>query len=162
MKSIWDLSGVPKSAGLYALLSGRDVAYVGIAGKNLRDRLGQHLVRRDSSVTTGVTAVSLNPDRLTEVQWWCSPTFEDRGVLEAAELVAFEALNPIMRSRGAVTERAREFAADPDFRVRTIEMINAGPTGGTTAITLGTALQRIRELESRIQKLEGGREGTSV
>jgi len=59
------LCEIPSVPGIYALYgvdgSARFVAYVGKAGK-LRERLGQHLVRRDSSITTGASVVSLNPD----------------------------------------------------------------------------------------------------
>jgi hypothetical protein len=70
-------------------------AYVGIAG-NLKQRIAQHLIRRDSSVTTGASAVSLNPDFINEVKWWEHPEFHQRHVLEAAELVAFEILDPVL------------------------------------------------------------------
>ena len=55
---------LPNRPAVYALYSGngnsRYVAYVGIAGK-LKQRITQHFIRRDSSVATGVSAVSLNP-----------------------------------------------------------------------------------------------------
>jgi hypothetical protein len=104
------LTGIPNSPGIYALYSGesrRYVAYVGIAG-NLKNRIGQHLVRRDSSVTTGTGAVRLDPDHVREVAWWSSPFFDDRCRLEAAELLAFEVLNPTLRSRGVPSEQVRE------------------------------------------------------
>jgi hypothetical protein len=47
----------------------RYVACVGL-GSKLRGRVEQHLTRRDCSVTTGVSAVSLNPDKVPEVHWW--------------------------------------------------------------------------------------------
>ena len=72
-------SDLPKVPAVYALYGGRGrgsyVAYVGQAVK-LRVRIEQHLVRRDSSVVTGVAAVSLNPDHVTEVRWWVHPEFE--------------------------------------------------------------------------------------
>lgn len=61
---------LPNASAVYAMLSGSGagsgayVAYVGVAGK-LKQRITQHLVRRDSSVTTGASAVSLNPDLVT-------------------------------------------------------------------------------------------------
>ena len=45
---------------------GRGAHVVYVAGK-LKQRVEQHLVRRDSSVTTGASAVCLNPDLVTEV-----------------------------------------------------------------------------------------------
>jgi predicted GIY-YIG superfamily endonuclease len=43
-----------------------DVSYVGIAG-HLKRRIEQHLIRRDSSVTTGTSVVSLNPELVTKL-----------------------------------------------------------------------------------------------
>ena len=76
LTTITDLPNVP---AVYAMYGGqgrsRYVAYVGL-GSKLRSRVEQHLIRRDSSVTTGVSAVSLNPDFVTEVRWWEYPAFE--------------------------------------------------------------------------------------
>ncbi|MCD4782602.1 MAG: GIY-YIG nuclease family protein [Candidatus Eremiobacteraeota bacterium] len=86
------LSNVPKYPAVYAMYGGTGrsqyVAYVGIA-KNLRQRLEQHLIRRDSSVTTGTSASTLNPDYVTEIRWWTHSRFSDRAALEAAEIIAF-------------------------------------------------------------------------
>jgi hypothetical protein len=68
-------SSAPKDPGLYAMYGGDTprtwVAYAGQAG-NIAQRLTQHLYRRDSSVTTGVSAVGLNVDHVTQVAWWCT------------------------------------------------------------------------------------------
>jgi excinuclease UvrABC nuclease subunit len=56
---------------------GRHVAYVGISG-NLRNRIRQHFLRRDSSVVTGTSAASLNPDLVTRIEWWLHERFEER------------------------------------------------------------------------------------
>ena len=60
----FDICTVPNKPGIYLLedFSG-NFAYVGIS-KELRARLDQHFNRRDSSVTTGVAAANLNPDRI--------------------------------------------------------------------------------------------------
>jgi hypothetical protein len=80
--TITDLPSVP---AVYAMYGGQGrsqyVAYVGLAGK-LRGRIEQHLVRRDSSVTTGVSAVSLNPECVTQVRWWQHPDFEKQDILK--------------------------------------------------------------------------------
>ena len=44
------------------------VAYVGMGG-NLKQRIEQHLIKRDSSVTTGTSAVGLNTDHVRRVDW---------------------------------------------------------------------------------------------
>ena len=60
---------------------------------NLGRKVKQHLVNRDSSVTTGTSAAGLNPDHTRAVQWWADGGFSDRTTLTAAELVAFDALH---------------------------------------------------------------------
>ena len=86
MLELTTISDLPNVPAVYAMFGGqgrsRYVAYVGL-GSKLRGRVEQHLVRRDSSVTTGVSAVSLNPDKVTEVRWWVHPDFEKPDVLEA-------------------------------------------------------------------------------
>jgi hypothetical protein len=75
------ISRLPGVSAMYAMYGGRGrglhVAYVGIAD-DLRGRISQHLIKRDSSVTTGTSAVGLNPDLISEIRW--------REVLEAASL----------------------------------------------------------------------------
>jgi hypothetical protein len=42
-------------------------------------------------VVTGASAVSINPDLVTQVRWWLHPSFQDPAHVAAAELVAFKA-----------------------------------------------------------------------
>ncbi len=86
--------------------SGLYVAYVGIGG-NLRQRIQQHLIGRNSSVTTGTSAVVLNTEYVTQVRWWEHPEFGSDDARQAAELVAFEVLDPTLRSRGSISEGAK-------------------------------------------------------
>ncbi|HXY51476.1 MAG TPA: hypothetical protein VEI01_18655 [Terriglobales bacterium] len=106
------LYGVEHSA-LYALYGGAGrrlyVAYVGIAD-SLKRRATQHLLNRDSSVATGTSAVGINPDYVTAIRWWEHRQFSKRAALEAAELVAFDVLNPALRNRKPDT-RAAHIAA---------------------------------------------------
>jgi hypothetical protein len=121
---------------------------------DLRRRIGQHLVRRDSSITTGVSA-SLNPDLVTEVDWWEHPAFGQAAVLEAAELVAFEILNPALRSRGAVQRLAAQYLEDNPAFAEAMRALFAGPpTGRPVRPSLRAALERIAELERRVGVLE--------
>ena len=157
MNIIQSISQLPKVAAVYAMYGGRGrskyVAYVGIA-KSLRSRAEQHLVRRDSSVTTGASAVSLNPDLVTEVRWWEHPTFGERETLEAAELVAFEVLEPVLRSRGGITEQAREIYSGEAFRTDMNEVFQ-GECAGTLIIpSLQDALGMIDDLRKRVAELE--------
>ena len=100
---------VPNEPAFYALYEKSTVAYVGISG-SLKDRLNQHFFRKDSSATTSVGAVSLDPDFITLIDWWSHEHFTDNTTMQAAELIAFEILNPVMRSRGKVQEEARELS----------------------------------------------------
>ena len=124
------------------------VAYVGIADR-LKRRVIQHLISRDSSVATGTTAAGLNPDHVTEVRWWEHPDFSERHVLQAAELVAFDVLDPVLRSRGARPERVKRLYGDKDFCDKMRSLFLGEPTGLLTIPTLQDALQRIAELEQR-------------
>jgi hypothetical protein len=152
-----DISKVPNTPAVYAMFGGRGtnafVAYVGIAEK-LKQRLVQHLVRRDSSVVTGVTAVGLRPEFVAEVRWWSVPDFAERAVLEAAELVAFEVLDPALRSRGNVGAQTAKLHGDVMFRERMRSILQAPPSGILKVLSLQDALERIAELEKRVTQLE--------
>jgi excinuclease UvrABC nuclease subunit len=73
MKLITTAGQLPNCPTVYAMYgahgSDLDVAYVGIEG-HLKRRIEQHLIRRDSSVTTGTSVVSLNPELVTKLHWW--------------------------------------------------------------------------------------------
>ena len=108
--TIYSVSDLPARPAVYAMHGGRGqrsfVAYVGVAD-DLKSQITQHLVRRDSSVTTGTSAVMLNPDFITEIKWWEHDAFHERYVLEAAELIAFKVFEPALRSRGAIRQDSR-------------------------------------------------------
>jgi hypothetical protein len=151
------VAGIPNVPAVYALLSGEGasacVAYVGVADK-LRQRLVQHLVLRNSSVTTGQSAVRLDPGRITEVHWWCHPAFAERSGLEAAEICAFPVLNPTLRSRGAVRGDAQALADIATFEDEMRALFLGAPTGRFRPYTLTEAMQRIDDLETRLAALE--------
>jgi hypothetical protein len=157
MQIVTALSNVPNVPAVYAMYGGRDarqyVAYAGIADK-LRQRLTQHLVRRDSSVTTGTSAVTLNPDLVTAVHWWEHDLFADRDALAAAELVAMDLLDPTIRSRGPVPQRARDLHSDPCFQQKMEVLFHGTATGVLRLFSLHDAFQRITEIEARLTKLE--------
>ncbi|MFM9106350.1 MAG: hypothetical protein ACKOWF_06585 [Chloroflexota bacterium] len=156
-RTIDRLKLAPNEPAVYALLggegSGAYVAYVGVASA-LRRRLEQHLERRDSSVTTGAAAVSLDPERVTEVRWWEHPRFGERAALEAAEMVAIEALAPALRSRGAPAAAARDLLADPLAAAEFAALFAAAPSGRLVLPSLAAALDRIAALERRLDLLE--------
>jgi hypothetical protein len=153
-KSFLDL---PQAPGVYALFGGRGgghhVAYVGI-GSKVRTRVQQHLLRRNSSVTTGESVVSLNPDLVTEVRWWCRDEFDRPGVLEAAEQVAFEVLSPTLRSRGRLGSEAEVALRRAGFRERMVTVFEGDADGRLTIPTMADALERLAKLEDRVQQLE--------
>jgi hypothetical protein len=156
-KPIPSIQDLPDTPAVYAMYAGRGqgfyCAYVGVAGK-LKQRVLQHLVRRDSSVTTGVSAVVLRPEYITEIRWWEHPDFMERHVLEAAELVAFDVLEPILRSRGAIQEKSRQLHSDEAFRVRMKVLFEGEPSGRIALMTLQEAFEQIAELEHRVGELE--------
>ena len=154
LTTILDLPNVP---AVYAMFGGqgrsRYVAYVGL-GSKLRDRVTQHLIRRDSSVTTGVSAVSLNPDFVTEVRWWEHPEFIKQDALEAAELVAFDLLEPALRSRGGITDRAKQLYHASDYREKMNTVFSGEATGCLRVRSLSRAWEQIDELAESIKRIE--------
>jgi hypothetical protein len=158
VKTVETIAEIPANPGVYAMYGGfgphRYVAYVGIAD-NLKRRISQHLVRRDSSVTTGVTAVSLNPDLVTEVEWWEHPDFRHHVRREAAEAVAFEMLDPVLRSRGRTQQLAEKLMQEDGVFVTAMRSMFAGaPTGRFVRPSLQAVLDRIAVMEQRLQMVE--------
>ena len=121
------ISDLPNVQAVYAMHGGRGrpkhIAYFGL-GTKLRGRIEQHLVRRDSSVTTGVSVVSLNPDFVTEVRWW------------------------------EHTDRAKQLYQDEAFRERMKSVFSGDATGCLQIPSLSQALDKIAELEKRIRQIE--------
>ena len=152
------LADLPNHPAVYALMGGHGarayVAYVGIAGR-LRKRIAQHLILRDSSVTTGTSAASLNPDYVTSIRWWEHSGFDDRTYLEAAELIALEVLDPALRSRGAPSEGSLQRARRSGFKRRMTVLFEGEPKGTLEGPTLQTVLDRLAEIERRLALLEG-------
>lgn len=110
MKEVFSVYDLPNVPAVYAMFGGREtkyVSYVGLAD-NLKRRIIQHLVTRDSSIATRTSAVGLNPDYVTEVKWWEHPKFTDRNFLIASELMAFDVLQLALRSRGTTQEAAKQ------------------------------------------------------
>ncbi len=150
------ISQIPNEPAVYAFYGGHGrsahAAYVGVTDK-LRQRITQHLVRRDSSVVTGASAVSITPDLITQVRWWLHPSFQDPAHVAAAELVAFDVLEPALRSRGAVEGHARDLAVDEAFAGQMRAVFGGEPTGHLLIPTLEDAMERIATLERRFAAL---------
>jgi len=160
MKRVSSISKLPTCPAVYALYGGKGrgvyVAYVGTS-KSLKQRIGQHLVNQDSSVTTGTSAVGLNADYVTKIAWWEHSGFDDPDFLRAAELVAFDVLDPALRSRGQVTDRAKDLHGSKDVHREMTAVFQAEPAGALNIPSLEEALNRIDELERRIAALEKGK-----
>ena len=62
--------------------------------------------------------------------------------------------DPALRSRGNVQKQARDLADDPDFRRQIEELIRGEPAGSLVVPTLAAALERIAQLEERLERLE--------
>lgn len=152
-------SEIPSVPAVYALCGratlhrGTYIAYVGHT-HNLRTRINDHLIARETRVITGLSAVSLNPENVMEVHWWEHPSFSERTVREGAELVAFEVLNPALRSLAPELKRARRAYDDRSFRDEMTSLLSGEPTGRFVVPSLRGALERIEALERRLSALE--------
>ena len=157
MLHISSITKLPNVPAVYVLYGGKEsnryAAYVGIADK-LRNRIEQHLVRRDSSVATSTSATGLNPDYVTELRWWGHQEFSKRNVLEATELIAFDIFEPTLRSRGKITGKARELFDQKEFKEEMKNLLKHEATGQLIFQTLQDALDRIEQIEDRIKALE--------
>ncbi len=157
MDVLFLVSDLPNTPAVYAMYGGRGrgryVAYVGIAD-SLKRRVSQHLIGRDSSVAVGTSATCLNPDYVTELRWWEHPDFDKRHMLEAAEMVAFDVLDPALRSRGAHQGEAKKQCADAAFKGKMVALFQSEPSGKLVIRTLEDAFERIAELEARLAELE--------
>jgi hypothetical protein len=157
MNEITSISQMPNVPAVYVMYGGQRrrkyVAYVGLASK-LRSRIEQHLVLKGSTVTTGVLAVSLNPEFITEVQWWEHPEFKKKEVLRAAEFVAFDVLAPALRSRGAIVDRAKKLYDSEAFYRRTLKLFEEEATGRLVIHTASDTRHRLADHEARLRALE--------
>jgi hypothetical protein len=74
--------------------------------------------------------------------------------LKAAELIAFEILNPALRSRAGVDTAGQSLLAGKRFRESMERLFSDSPTGSISFPTLSDAMEKITELEDRIIQLE--------
>ena len=159
MRDFTPVREIPASPGVYCLLGyavrGAYAAYVGIGG-NLRNRVSQHLEYRNSSVTTGVSAVSLDAVQVCGCRWWTDASLENSVRRNALELVAFDVLDPVLRSRGGISHEARELSQNDEFQAWAKSFM-ATPSGEASFPGLMELMQEVRELRQRVQALEGGR-----
>jgi hypothetical protein len=151
------ISDLPNRPALYALYGGAGtrayVAYVGIA-ESLKRRAAQHLLLRDSSVATGTSAVGINPDYVTALKWWEHSRFSERKALQAAEMVAFDVLDPALRSRGGVSKAAQALYDSRDFRKEMETLLKKNPSGHLRIPSLEGVARGLARLEERLEKIE--------
>jgi hypothetical protein len=69
-------------------------------------------------------------------------------------MVAFDVLEPALRSRGAPQALARDLYAGEGFRMEMRKLFEGEPDGRLINLTLEDALERISELEERVSTLE--------
>lgn len=155
IKTVYDLPSVPS---IYALCGGREKKYIAYVGntKDLKNRIQQHLIGRDSSIATGTSTVGLNPDYVTEVRWWEHPKFEIKDHRLAAELVAFDVFNPALRSRSSRKKEAKKLYTNEDFRKEMEKLFKKDVSGILELQTFDDLLKKIDDLEARIKKIESG------
>jgi len=153
------LGELPLAPAVYALCGGsarrRYVAYVGLA-RRLRPRIYQHLIGRDSSVAAGTSAAGINPDYVTEVRWWQSGGFRGKHALEAAEIVAAEILQPVLRSRAMTPKAAERKLHDEEFCKRMKTLFDGEPTGSVPVPSLAGLDTRLRAVEKELAKMLKG------
>ncbi len=127
-----DISSLPNVPAIYVLYGGKGSkkfeAYVGITDK-LHRRIHQHLIKRDSSVSTGTSVASLNPDYVTCLKWWEDPEFLKKECREAAEIIAFKKFNPVLRSRGSHSSLGKSLENDAIFREKIEGLLEKPPSG---------------------------------
>ena len=79
------------------------------------------------------------------------PDFVDASLLAAAELVAFDVLAPVFRSRGAPHEQAQKLYQDEGFKKNMRLLFEEGPSG---SLPLPPLQERVSALEAHILELE--------
>jgi hypothetical protein len=97
----------------------------------------------------------MNPDYVTQVRWWESKDdFTKRPALEAAELIALEVLDPVLRSRGAIKGEAKRLYEDKEFKQRIQKLFQSEATGCLIVPSLADLIWQMAEIEKRVSGLE--------
>ena len=156
MRSFDEIKHLPQFPGIYGFKGPNDIkdnySYIGLSNK-LRERVSQHLLKRESSVATVATAISLNPDKIAECHWWIHESFGAREYLEAAELIAFERFNLTLVSRVTPSTRTLEISNDEVFKKQMDKLFSNVPSCYIKFYDLSWAINKIKELENEILNL---------
>ncbi len=156
MKTASSIRGLPNKPAIYILLSGKgqnSILYVGETD-NLRRRIGQHIVKRDSSVTMEGSPVKIDPTHVEKVEWWEHSDLENPVAREAAELIAFEIFNPRVRSGANVRKDSVTMSKDAKFYGTISSLFKGLPTGRLVIMNIESVVEKLVALEERISKLE--------
>ena len=163
LKEVHSIRELPSGPAIYSLLSGKgrdnSTLYVGETD-NLRRRISQHLVKRDSSVTMEGSPVKIDPAYVKKVDWWEHQDFKDPIKRGGAELIAFGMLNPRLRSAGKVKNGSLKISKDKVFCERMSAVFNGSPSGRMDIMTLEEAVVLLFKLEERLAILENGKKKT--
>ncbi len=92
----------------------------------------------------------MNFELVTHVNWWEDQSFFDDDHRHAAEMVAFNVLDPALRSRG----NTRRTARDPGFRDAMSRLFGGQPSGQFVPPRLGQVAMEVRALTERVRLLE--------
>lgn len=153
------IADLPNGPAVYALIGGTGgrarVAYVGITD-SLKRRAGQHLLTRDSSITTGTSVAGINPDYVTEIRWWVHPRFSKKAAREAAELVAFDVLDPVLRSQRHGGRAAQQLYESNRFKKEMEKFFkkNLTGTGHLHIDSREEVSHRLSDVEDRLERIE--------
>ena len=160
MQEVDQISDLPETGAIYALYGRvgekrgkKYIVYIVQSGR-LRTRIRQHLVSKDSSVVTQTYAYALLPDQISDINWWEDESFNEEFSRQAAELVAYDALKCILRSRGTVNKKATELYNDKLFYQKMTTFFSLPPTGHLRILNFKDVVLILRSLEARIEKLE--------
>lgn len=87
-----------------------------------------------------------------------TPGVSTRVELEAAELVAFDVLEPALRSRGGISSEARRRAGTDAFRAEMTELFRGPPAGRLALPSFPALAERVAAIERRLDLIESGRQ----
>ena len=103
----------------------------------------------------------LNPDYVTEIQWWSSSIMKSKVNREAAEIIALDILQPTLQSRGLHSRAARTKSQTKTFAKDITNLITNKSTGSLSIPTMPDIVSRMSELEERLDRLENSTSTTS-
>jgi len=155
--SIWEL---PTRPAIYAFYGSGPVPvpiFIGVA-EALRPRVVEQLVTSGGGTARNDSALAFRPDWIDQLRWWEHADFDDRHALRAAEFVASDLLDPLLRSRIQITEQSRRLYEDERFREAMRALFTDPPAGSLRFPTVSLVLERLATLEGRLSALERAEE----